>query len=155
MSLLKIVLSATLDYIMTMHRFMEKLSHNDSSKSHVCEAESMTVEWGYRWNFPPLPFLSDVMSSDSGLLLLQPGKQTCLTRWYSGVKSLGWWNSSVQLRNFANSSSPANPQQKTGQNGLGFFYSKRGSSTVLFLFSQVGSCICAYCLRFQPSHMIV
>lgn len=32
---------------------------------------------------------------------------------------------------------------------------KKGSSTVLFLFSQVGSCISASHLRCQPSHMIV
>lgn len=32
---------------------------------------------------------------------------------------------------------------------------KKGKSTVLFLFSQVGSCISASHLRFQPSHMIV
>lgn len=57
---------------------------------------------------------------------LLPSNQTCLTRWYSGVKSLGWCNSSVQLRNFAHSSSPANPQQKTGQHGVFFSTSKKG-----------------------------
>ncbi len=69
---------------------------------------------------------------------------------------LGWWKSGVQLRNFANSSSPASTQQKTGQHGVFFFlHVKKGTSTVLFLFSQVGSCISASHLRFQPSHMIV
>lgn len=34
-------------------------------------------------------------------------------------------------------------------------WKKKGSSTVLFLFSQVSSCIYASHLRFQPSHMIV
>lgn len=34
-------------------------------------------------------------------------------------------------------------------------WKKGGSSTVLFLFSQVSSCIYASHLRFQPSHMIV
>lgn len=70
-------------------------------------------------------------------------------------KAWGGENGSVQLRNFANSSSSASLQQKTGQCGVFFYMFKKGSPTVLFLFSQVSSCISASHLRFQPSHMIV
>lgn len=61
----------------------------------------------------------------------------------------------LQLRNFANSGSPASPQQKTGRQGIFSTHIKKGSSTVLFLFSRVGSCIYASHLRCQPSHRIV
>lgn len=50
-------------------------------------------------------------------------------------KRLEWLKSSVQLRNFTNSSSPAHPQQKTGRHGGYFFYMpKRGSWRFYFSF---------------------
>lgn len=42
---------------------MARARENDSSESHVGETGGMRAERGYRWNFPRLSFLSDVMSS--------------------------------------------------------------------------------------------
>lgn len=152
--MLKIVLTVTLDYIMTMHKFMEKLRHNDLSKSHACETGSMRAQWGYT----------------GGISLVSPFSLTscpvaavhwrCYLKrvWQGDIqvsKAWGGETAAVQLRNFRNSSSPASLQQKIGQHGVFFLHLKKGSSTVLFLFSQVSSCISASHLRFQPSHMIV
>ena len=72
------------------------------------------------------------------------------------TKAWGGETTCVLLRNFANGSSSAHPKQKTAQTwGIFFLHEKKRSTTVLFLFSQVGSCISASHLRCQPSHMIV
>lgn len=67
-------------------------------------------------------------------------------------KRRGWWNSGIQLRELCKTAVPScrvfdRRAANTGE--------KRGSLTVLFLFSRVGSCISASHLRFQPSHVVV
>lgn len=75
--------------------------------------------------------------------------QTRPTRWYSGVKSLRLWNSSVQLWNCANSSSPASPQQKTGQHEVFLQHIKRGKfNSFISLFT---SRFLHFCKSFEVS----
>lgn len=134
--MLKIVSTVTLDYIMTMHKFMKKLRLNDLSESHVCETgrqhESTTR---LQVEFPLSPF------SLTSCPVAAVSWRCCLKHVWQGdvqvSKAQGGETAAVQLRNFANSSSPASLQQKTGQHGVFFFlHVKKGKFKFYFSFHK-------------------
>lgn len=109
---------------MTMHKSMEKLRHNDWLESHaLCESTArLQVEF-------PLVSPFSLTSCPASAVYRPWLPQTCLTRWYSGVKGLGGGEtSSTTIKElYKQAVPPASLQQKTGQQGLLFFlHSKRG-----------------------------
>lgn len=75
-------------------------------------------------------------------------------RWCPGVeKAKAGETETYNERNFAKQAVPSCRARNRGAANAG--EEKRGSLTVLFLFSQVGSCISASHLRFQSSHVVV
>lgn len=134
---------------------MEKPRHDYVSKSHACETGSMRVEWGYRWNFPPLSFLPDVMSSGS-FFTTAAFQSNMSDKVIFRCEQLGVVKQQSTIRELCEQHFPCTSFTVIKLTGGYFSYIlKRGSSRVLFLFSQVSSRISASHLRFQPSRMNV
>lgn len=133
-------LTSVMCYIITSHRFMEKLrwwlGQVTCLRERQCEENEVT---GGISPFSSFPLTSCPVAHVYCCCLagkhVRQGDMKPL--WKKSMKSLQWWNSSIRLRNFRRRSSPPSSQRQPRQHGYSFFFffCKYKREVELFYFS--------------------